>query len=273
LCTDDGIATSRLNKRREAISGTMFPSLAAFQLTNPADLVWVDTLFLQQFVACSDHRLYFDESQNCSILQHRKYLCAHKNPGLHPRIARRGKLLTRQSYDAYIVALNEERLVCNGANSTCDDLPMNDCVIVPVDNLVCPECTLEYRSELSNKLQLAEGILSIYHDLDQKERKFSVILDPDESLGYDQDGYAYIVSRKFATWFRNKVARFMKHNASLVSAESASGGLDLVDFSEFENTFKLPSGSSEDENIAIRVNGAVTCESLLLLCDLCFEFS
>jgi hypothetical protein len=244
----------------------MFPSLSVFQLTNPGDLVWVDASFLQQFVSCTDHRLNFEESQNCSILQHRRQLCSHKIPGLHPRIARRGKLLTRQSYDAYVAALNQERRAFCGSYSRYDDFPLNDCVIVPTDNLVCDECLLEYRLELSSKLQLAEALFSIYHDLDQKERKFSVYLDPDESLGFDQNGYAYIVARKFATWFRNKVARFMKHNSSLVAAESVSGGLDLVDFSEFENNVELPAGSSEDESIAIRVNGAVTCESLCPYC-------
>lgn len=215
-------------------------------------------------MSCTDRRLNFEESKlsSQSVLQHRKYLCSHEFPGLHPRIARRGKLLSRQSYDAYVRSLNEERLTFIGDTASCSDIPVSDCLIGPANNLVCDDCLMEYRSELSQKLKLAEALVRIFHDLDQKETKCSLNCGAVEPSDSHANEYTYIVSRKFATWFRSKVSRFMKHNASVIAAESVAGGLDSIDFSEFEmkNSENLSSCSSVDESVAVRVNGSVTCE-------------
>jgi hypothetical protein len=256
LCIDDRYAMKRLEKRREVIRTTMFPSISYFRQTNPGDMVWVETSFLLQFMSCMDRNFKFVESENEAILRHRKLLCSHKHPRLHPRVARRGKLLTKKSYDAYIAALQNEISVHCASNL--NDSALNDYLIVPIDNLICEECSREYRSELSDKLKLAQTLIRLYRDLDPKEKK----LPPDETGGNECDQEAFIVSRKFITWFRNKFLRFIKQCTLSIGAESVAEGLDCIDFSEFasKRVPHVPTGSPEDEGIAVQVNGAVTCE-------------
>lgn len=272
MCIDDGNAAKRLERRRDIIRSQMFPNLSTCQLTNPDDLVWVESTPLLQFMSCRDRLRERLEQSDRAVLQHHDLLCSHETPGLHPRVARKGKLLPKLAYEAYIAALRVEKRDILGRDT--DENSFNDCLILPTDNLICQDCAQEYRSELSQKLKRVLAMKYIYDSLDPKENKFTLERGLGEAWGNESDRYAYIVSRKFVTWFRNKVVRFMKRAGSAeakcvecesqfiaLSAENEAEGLDGLDLSEFSVSKDEKTGIEPDDvGVAVRVNGPITCE-------------
>lgn len=277
MCADDGNAARRLEHRRDLIRTQMFPNMSASKITNLDDLVWVETTPLLQFISCRD-RLEERLGRRCdkAVLEHHKLLCSHVTPGLHPRVARRGKLLPKLAYEAYAAAFREEQRALLGNDS--DENTFNDCMILPTSNLICQECAQDYRSELSEKLRKVKTLKFLFEELDPKEHTCSLDVGLDETWGNECDRYAFIVSRKFVTWFRSKFARFIKHAASgaaaatrgvcdyvagSLSAENVVEGLDGFDFSDFEASESEKRGSiaADDETFAFHVNGPITCKA------------
>lgn len=279
---DDGKAAKRLERRREIIRTKMFPNFSACQISNPDDLVWVESTPLLQFMSCRDRLQERLEHRNDrAVFQHHDLLCSHEPPGLPPRVARKGKLLPKLAYEAYVAALREEQRALLGGNN--DAKCFSECLILPTDNLICKECSDDYGFELLGKRQKIVKFKDLYDALDPKEMNFSLDLGVDyETYGDRCDRYAYIVSRKFITWFRNKVAHLMKQaacsaaNATSVDcsneflalrAENVAEGLDGLDLSELEvgSLQNVGPGEVDDESISSRVNGPITCTSFVPL--------
>jgi len=275
---DDGKAATRMKLRKERIRTEIFPNLLNFQsTTKPDDLVWVDTAQLLRYISCEDRmndRL--DEWNDGTLLQHHELLCSHEPQGLHPRVARKGKLLPKAAYEAYVAGLREEQSAVLGYDG--DEDRVIDCVILPSDNLVCVECCLEYQDELEGKLEKVKAIKKLYDMLDKEElERFKFRLGNEDTYGRERDKYAYIASRRFITGFRNQVGALMKNavnaiadakvcecgDSSLVSfsADNVNEGLDGLDLSEFEEK-AFGDGPQADNDVAIP-NSNITCKSIL----------
>lgn len=267
MCAEDGKAADRLERRRDFVHNKMFSNLESSVATDPDNTVWVAFEPLLRFISCTDRlenllRIPNDQP----ILRHHELLCKHDPPGLHPRVARKGKLLPKSVYDAYEEALAIERHSMTGAPK---ESPVNDCVIQPSESLFCQQCGKDYTSELQKTYDRASSLKILADSLDPTENNFK--LDPGlgETWGNECDRYAYIVSRKFITWFRNKVAALEKNHTKAIadaksvecdvdmlhlSAENAAEGLDHLDLSEFERK------EEDDEAIVVHVNGHIVCK-------------
>jgi hypothetical protein len=269
LCLDDQRVANRLKNRREILCTKMLPKLALYDQADTCNVVWVETSFLRQFLSCEE--LLSENPGTKTILQHRKLLCSHVVPGLHPRIARRGKLLPKEAYDAFIATIQAEIITLFGTD--CLDWIINDCEITPCTNLVCKECMQEYKTELGETLELAKNLKFLFDILDPKEMKFSRKLEAGEAFDSQNDQYAYMVSRKFISWFRNKMLRLMKQSgntatdqklqtSSSVPTQCVSEGLDGLNLTDYfvAKYLTSPSNTLDDDGIAIRVNGPLTCE-------------
>lgn len=261
----------------------VLPTLTFLNATDPKDLVWIETSFLRQFLSCKDV-FTAQLEQHKAFQSHRDLLCSHKNPALHPRIARSGKLIPKDAYDSLMEIIDGE---INGTVESGIANPIKrDVVISLPSNLVCEYCMQEYKSELDGKVSFVSSVKYLYDELDPKELKSPRPLQPGEKIEDENDQYKYIVSRKFVTWFRNKTMRFMKHainargetmiqsDTQAISTKSNAMGLDGLNIEEFWNlednvvSFGTVNtcGVGEDEGIAIRVNGPLTCEFFRFNC-------
>jgi hypothetical protein len=241
--------------------------------------VWVDGAPLRTFLCCSeelDHHL----SDSGPLLRHKHLLCSHG--GLHPRIARRGKLLPRPIYNAYVLILQGERaLLRQGLCETDADMEeTNDCLVTRDSHLHCQECSKSYQDELSKKLDLVKDLKFLYEELDPKADDLSSEYEEDDIPASPEDEYAYAISRGFITKFRRAVVGMMKTLHNLDDGTTLNGsqgtrtvvyeGLDTVDTSMFEfepandnGEGTLSSSESiirDDDKLDEEVNGIITCK-------------
>jgi hypothetical protein len=246
--------------------------------------VWVDGAPLRTFLCCSEE-LDQHLSDSGPLLRHKHLLCPHGC--LHPRMARRGKLLPRPIYDAYVFILQGERaLLRQGLGETdADMVEANDCLVTRESHLHCQECSKSYRYELSKKLDLVKDLKFLYEELDPKADDFSSEYEVGDLPLSPEDEYAYAISKGFITKFRKAVVGMMKslHNLDegtiLSSQDNGSHGtrnvvyegLDAVDTSmfEFEPTnehgerilsLKSESCIRNDDKLNEEVNGIITCK-------------
>ena len=232
--------------------------------------------------------------QQSPLLQHRDLVCSHGNGGLHPRVARSGKLLPRYIYDIIESLLRDEKEQIapssneetkgtakrgkqrsgGGQHNKTGDI--TDLVISPGSSLFCPECVESYRHELAAKERALSLVLSLHEDLDGKSNDF----DP-KALPEGQDIFA--VSRNFVTVFKKHAERVMKEASS---PQVVCEGIDLLDLSflpAFQSEMKVEETSlaaasdcmiieKEKEEVATetvppvgepidpKVNGKISCE-------------
>jgi hypothetical protein len=251
--------------------------------------VWVDGAQLRAFLVCGgdlDTRLY----ERGPLLRHKHLLCPHG--GLHPRVARRGKLLPMSIYDGYVGLLRGERALLRQQQGTpasgigLYEDEINDCVITPESHLFCQECAQSYRLELTEKLEFVRNLKSLHEDLDPKMDDFSLEYDDDEKEQFScpEIGFAYAIGKQFVTKFRKQVAATIKTLVGLeecttlsfanseVDRSAISEGLDAIDIASFRlvhpNNFVGPiekgAGSFSDNVLDSRVNSGITCKSQCL---------
>jgi hypothetical protein len=275
MCLDDERVANQLKKRRDRLCVDVLPKLAIFDTTNLYNQVWIETAFLRQVLSCKE--LLTAQLCNPATLSRDELLCSHELAALHPRIARGGKLIPKDAYDSLMIILHEEIQDTTGA-----DIPnriVHDPPITLESSLVCEHCMHAYRSELDGKASFAIAVKNLYDELDPKEIKYSRYIQPGETIEESGDQYVYLVSRKFITWFRNKMQRFMKQangakiepklDLPTTSYKSIAMGLDGLNIEDFwsiqESNLSVGNieacGIGEDEGISVRVNGPFTCES------------
>jgi hypothetical protein len=172
-------------------------------------MVWVDGKVLIRFFSCQDGM--YDLLEKALPLQHRELLCSHDGGGLHPRVAKGGKLLPRNVYDKIIASRvrEEQRQICavdvaesSSTHENRDD-DVSDCVISPSSHLFCQQCVEAYGLELAKKEQLLSLVLDLYDVF--KEKYFGLSRG---SLPVGRVHYA--VSKKFVTAFRKEVDNAME---------------------------------------------------------------
>ena len=250
--------------------------------------VWVAADPLRKFLSCGDEldtRLH----EKGPLLRHQHLLCEHN--GLHPRVARRGKLLPRKLYDAYVSLLDGERKLLReqmGNPPSQDAEPLardaiNDCVITPDSGLFCRECSQSYRTELAEKLEFIMCLKTLYDDLAPSAEDCSLEYDEDEEpLSCLEDGFAYVISKQFISKFRKQINATFKSVANFVDGATVSfaddgttraavsEGLDAVDISAFKVQKSEDKVDSQDiskstkvqDKLDIQVNSAISCKSI-----------
>ena len=247
--------------------------------------IWVNSDPLRKFLSCGielDRHLH----GHGPLLRHKHLLCEHD--GLHPRVARRGKLLPRPMYDAYVSLLEGERNLLRKQRGSPPGVPddeansdqTNDCVITPDTHLFCKECSRSYRSELAHKLEFIKCLKMVFEDLDTKMEDCSLEYDEDEEpLSCPEDGFAYAISKQFVTKFRKEVTATLKTLANFVEGATLSfaddgsvksvisEGLDAVDISVFQfdksdaivGPKEKAKSTKEEDKLDSRVNTAISC--------------
>lgn len=252
MCHEDAHAAERLQRRRQEICREMLPAMTAM---DTEDVVWVNADFFRRFISCTD-RLdeALDATDDGPVLRHRHLLCSHETQGLHPSIARKGKLLPRKLYEFYVSNLEFEQTSRLGQS-----LVITDCVITPNDNIFCKKCAESYRINIAASLDVAKSFKYLWEALDPKENDVSRFKEVDEICERDEDEYVYIVARKFITRFRNAFARGMKQLASqYIGGESVARGIDDLDLTSFAITSDLSADAMDPS-----INGDLTCRLLL----------
>ena len=248
LCLEDAKVWHLLKQRRNSILETMIPGMfSPFESGTHSSYVWVDGVELRRFLSCKR----YGGLENGT----RGSLCGHKNPGLHPRVARRGKVLPKDVYDAYELLRCKE--IGSGETKTKTISP---------SNMRCTECSEDYRRELSKQLDLIRIAKRLYNALDPKVDTFSLQCGADEVVTEDSDWYAFIIFRPFATHFRRGVESVMKQASAIdetkrlddmkssnLSTETLAEGLDALDLSILK---KNPVSDRHE----VLVNEAVTCK-------------
>ena len=270
---------NRLERRRREIEGQLSDVLrknSNAKSTSPP--VWVNGKVLLPFLSCLDGM--DGVLQQSPLLQHRDLVCSHGKGGLHPRVARSGKLLPRYIYDIIESLLRDEKeqIVPSSNEETNGDKigDITDLVISPGSSLFCPECVESYRHELAAKERALSLVLSLHEDLDGKSNDF----DP-KALPVGKDVFA--VSRNFVTVFMKHAERVMKEASS---PQVVCEGIDLLDLSflpAFQSEVKVEETSlssasdcmiieKEKEEVATetvppvgepidpKVNGKISCE-------------
>ena len=283
---------NRLERRRREIEGQLFDVLrknSKAKSTSPP--VWVNGKVLLPFLSCLDGMDVV--LQQKPLLQNRDLVCSHGKGGLHPRVARSGKLLPRYIYDIIESLLHDEKeqIIASSSNEEAKGtakrgkqrsgggqqnkiVDTTDLAISPDSSLFCPECVESYRLELAAKERALSLVLSLHEDLDGKCNDF----DP-KALPEGQNIFA--VSRNFVTVFKKHAERVMKEASS---PQVVCEGIDLLDLSflpTFQSEVKveetsLSSASDcmiiEKEKVATetvppvgepldpKVNGKISCE-------------
>ena len=247
--------SDRLERRRREIEKQLFDALLKNSNTKSArPPVWVDGKVLLQYLSCLDGM--DDVLKRHPLLQHRDLICSHHNGGLHPRVARSGKLLPRHIYDTVVSLLSAEKDQLalkvsgdeakpsakrgkrrSGGGRDKSDGETADLIIAPDSSLFCSECVETYRKELAAKERALSLVLSLHEDFDGKRND----LDP-KSLPEGQDIFA--VSRHFVTVFKKHAERAMKEASS---PQVVCEGIDLLDLS-FLPSFQAKSEVKIEEN-------------------------
>jgi len=276
-CLYDGKAAERLQARRQSLRNDMLFVNSGASM----DDVWVDAELLRKFVSCEDRlEELLQIPPGEPILQHQVLLCEHKT-GLHPRVARKGKLIPRAAYKSYIEILAKERCLFQEEGENGRFLEnLNDCIITPKKNLACTECSESYRKELESKLELVELLKFLYNRLDksgsfdQNVSSFQNLWDSDSESEEEYnfaDQNVYVVSRSFATAFREKIAKDLLrglNNAATASpvkppsTTTAPKDVVTIDLEEYNNDVDYSDVKVVDEDLAVVVQIDSVAEGL-----------
>lgn len=261
MCLDDAQTARRMARRRESIRTKVFPDFSSFRLDEKASSVWVEGKSLRRFLSCR----MGPETSPIAVATFQfedplPLLCKHSNAGLHPRIARRGKLLPREVYEAMCSVLDGERIVSMNGR------------VIDQSNLVCEECSTDYRSQLASRLTWVMAIRDLLELLDTAN-DISITFEPGEEDDDDNDTkVVYAVSRKFVTRLRTLMNDLMKS----VAAADATGPPAMGDMSLSPHVEGVPEGFDavdtssiafdddwyvNDGSLDLTVNGSHTCKS------------
>jgi hypothetical protein len=253
MCFADGRKSDRLRRRKAGIRKFMMQNAGSLIHDKTGSVskgkdestVWVETDFLEKFLRCDRHLDQHLQSSG-TLLRHQRLLCDHNR--LHPRVTRRGKLLPRLMYNAYISLLEGERTLLNQESEAMEEgnRIANDCIITPASNLFCSKCSQSYRDELSKKLESLKNVKNLYDALNSLTDDSALFYEEGEDPVSAEEAYTYAVSRQTVTKYRKCVAALMKTLAKFddggsVDAEESSfskqtiyEGLDALDISPFQ---------------------------------------
>mmetsp|Transcript_20083 Transcript_20083/g.42088 ORF Transcript_20083/g.42088 Transcript_20083/m.42088 type:complete len:1210 (+) Transcript_20083:2-3631(+) len=229
---------ARISARREKILRNVF-----LRTSTPADpaegnSIWVESNFLRRFFSCRDGMadIFQSASNSSAFIEARSFLClCERSKGLHPRVARRGKLLRPEVYGAVESIMQEEHAMFlrdqDSDSLLSPPLPLTDHMFIEGSNLICKDCGLSYQKEARRKYGLFKTLLSVHDDLIAGKND----LDP---LAVLNSSSVYAISRTWATSFKKYVEKKVNELQSLppkkcdANSNMPSGGIDILDLSE-----------------------------------------
>ncbi len=262
----------RLNCRRSGILRNMLRLEPQSYSSGIDEKVWVEGGMLRRFFSCTDTMDDIFENSACGpILKHKHLLCTHQQ-GLHPRIARRGKLLSKSQFIAYTELLQtecemymENKGIENSHICTAD---VCDLIISTEKNLYCEVCATEYRDQLKKKVDTYDLVTKLYDSLDPIN----------EDLDRTCNENLFAVSKSFITNFRKFAVKKMKLAMDMMGCSASQNltapveGIDHFDINDI-----LPCGSSPDIHTEVEivstsnekdaidplVNSKITCKCVI----------
>ena len=294
LCYVDYAISDRLRRRKAGIRKYMFmdPSSLLMQEVQRENhdepYFWVDGETLIQFLACDrnlDDKLRSDEP----IISPKSLLCPHGC--LHPRNARRGKLLRKSLYDSYVSLLAGERKLMS-VTSEVKESDVIGCVITSKEGMTCEDCSKPYCNELSKKLEYMRNVNDLYVDILNDTTDATNIDKLDSSTDNTEEEYSFIVARSTITKFKKLVVESMKtvvdfkkgaHLDSSYTTVNSKGsiilnGIDDLDISSFPGSPAfLDSVEAQDsgstgirDSLDEKFNSKITCKRSSVLQILLF---
>ena len=130
--------------------------------------MWIPSKFLVQFFSCDDDMEKIFRAASKTIFCRKSFICEH-SCGLHPRVARGGKLLPSCVYDRLeAIVRNEYSMFMRDQGLT--PLPahqftlFDEKCIVGV-NLTCHDCGASYQNVARNKIDIFTTLVRIHDEL------------------------------------------------------------------------------------------------------------
>lgn len=247
----------RLDNRKEFIRTKFLPNLSACRLPaseTSSDLFWVDGLWLRRFLSC-DRSLNVDSTDlRSTYLQHFSASNHTKGSGLHPRVVRRGKLLSNSAFHCLLDCLEDESQSLKNGPCKCNDWSS---ISIQAKDVFSETLSNTYRIEIAEKLRLCKKLLFLHQSL-----------DPTGEAGLKtEDAEQFVVARKFITSFRNRIAQIMKTFVNfekgvtpgvLVTDKilSVVEGVDAVDVRNLVSSDD-PKNSNQMDTF---INGSIACK-------------
>lgn len=173
--------------------------------------VWTDGKAFRTFLCGQDS----ESMLSSSIFPQ---LCEHK-VGLHPRVARTGKVLPLTLFNGYVSLQREEHIFTDKSTDSLEPAAMNKATTLFVKDVACKKCCVAYQTEIQAKLDRLTHLKDLYDEL-----------DPKREIEMDENDYVFAISGKFITKFRNLVNELLK---KLDCQETALEGLESIDISAF----------------------------------------
>ena len=248
--------------------------------TKNYEKVWVEGSVLRRYLSCSDEMddIFGFDSKIKYILANKKWLCIH-GEGLHPRIARTGKLLHRAAYDALISLMCAENEYMSRSMSSDDKHLKNktDILMTTKTKLYCSNCVEGYRNSLQEKVTALQTMLSLYDALNNG----SADINLNECSDENSRQRCFAISRNFVTSFKKYLQHKFKELSGMNGQQikkdkcswiSSSVGVDTLDLSEIlprndhvNDCAHLPkmvpyNGSYPKESLDEFVNSNILCE-------------
>lgn len=261
MCLQDGADRRKIVNQRVYLRAKAIPDVMALVPTEP---VWVSREPLRQML-----NLDFSEP----ITPRTSLLCSHSRPGLHPRTARRGKLISKELFQ---VLRDKSAAWYNDTTMDVGFLANQErqgVLIEPSKNLVCTACSVEYRKELRKKLERLSQLKDLYDLLDTKVHpEVALQLKDGERPEWENEQYLFVVSRSFVTRFNRRfsaLAKFLTTDSAGtpattfsidVESESIAEGLDALAWSSLCFDDMVGDLVKDDDVIDPTVNDSLTCK-------------
>lgn len=259
-------ANERLNQRRLAITSMMFSD----EEKREKPEFWVEGSTLRRFFSAVDPMDDLLEKIDLPILRHKALLCEHKI-GLHPRVACRGKLLTKKQFNQYseLLQMERDKLISKqnkNINTELNDTasvraPVCDLVIQNASHLFCKRCAGTYKVDLKAKFDRYSELNYLHSILDPKS---------DDVISIEVDERTYAVSKAFITGLRKVALKILKPALSIDGRPTASidvpmKGIDHFDASNFilvqeEKEVEIVVSSTNKDCLDPKVNSKIMCE-------------
>ena len=233
--------------------------------------VWVPGDFLRRFFSCIDpfeDELAHDVVED--VIKLSDHLCQHGQKGMHPRVARRGKLLPRVMYETIMGSLFEERVTLLPDEAENDH--QDGFVVTPSENMYCQECVDAFHLDVRPKLDLLEDYIFLYEELDTKSEDAPIQYETGTVFTCEEDKYVYLVARKFCSALRDHIKEIMKKVAPADAEsitideklsphyENIAEGLETIEMKDLEIK---ESSTDKDGNVDKQVNNVITCRSFM----------
>uniref|UniRef100_A0A7S3V9M7 ubiquitinyl hydrolase 1 n=1 Tax=Chaetoceros debilis TaxID=122233 RepID=A0A7S3V9M7_9STRA len=216
--------------------------------------VWVEGSILKRFLSCTDTMDDLFGQKDFPILKHKDLLCEHKR-GLHPRVARTGKLLDVHQFHIYVALLQCERKLFVNSREEVPAVEICDLTFSPENNIFCEICSERYQVEVEEKLDRFRSLVQIYSSLDPSS---SV-----EHRACDEEMFA--LSKSFATSLRKFISNLMKvtkENFGCVTSEKSLvpfAGIDDFEISDLSPDSVVSDDIKKKNSIDPQVNSIITC--------------